>query len=54
MLALDGSNLQNVDLFEFQRDVSQNVIENIAIRCNEFLRTIRLENCRSINDASLE
>ncbi|RNA17790.1 F-box LRR-repeat 2-like [Brachionus plicatilis] len=54
ILALDGSNLQHVDLFEFQRDVSENVIENIALRCNEFLRSIRLENCRSINDTSLK
>lgn len=54
MLALDGSNWQYVDLFEFQTDVTVVVIENIARQCNEFLKTLRLENCRSINDDAIK
>lgn len=53
LLALDGSNLQHVDFFDFQKDITENVIDNIARRCNEFLKTIRLENCRSITDESI-
>ncbi len=54
MLALDGSNWQYVDLFNFQTDVSGNVVENLAKRCHEFLKAIRLENCRWINDNSIK
>lgn len=53
-LALDGSNWQYVDLFNFQTDVSGHVVENLAKRCNEFLKAIRLENCRWINDDSIK
>jgi F-box and leucine-rich repeat protein 2/20 len=53
-LALDGSNWQYVDLFNFQTDVSGNVVENLAKRCNEFLKSIRLENCRWIQDDSIK
>jgi hypothetical protein len=50
---LDGSNWQRVDLFYFQTDVKGCVIENIANRCNEFLKAIKLENCRWITDESI-
>lgn len=52
-LALDGSNWQYVDLLDFQKDVTVNVVENIAQRCKEFLKAIRLENCRSISDEAI-
>ncbi len=54
VLALDGSNWQYVDLFNFQTDVSGYVVENLAKRCREFLKAIRLENCRWINDNSIK
>lgn len=53
-LALDGSNWQYVDLFNFQTDVSERVVENLAKRCNDFLKGIRLENCRWITDESIK
>ena len=53
-LALDGSNWQFVDLFYFQKDVSSNVVENLAKRCSDFLKAIRLENCRWVNDESIK
>ena len=52
-LALDGSNWQYVDLFNFQTDVNACVVENLSKRCNDFLKAIRLENCRLISDASI-
>ena len=42
ILALDGSNWQNVDLFEFQVDIEGVVVENLAKRCGVFLRTFSL------------
>lgn len=42
-LALDGSNWQYIDLFEFQTNVNGNVLDNISKHCNEFLKAIRLE-----------
>jgi hypothetical protein len=53
-LALDGSNWQLVDLFDFQKDVTVIVVENIAKCCKEFLKAIRLENCRSISDDAIQ
>ena len=53
-LALDGSNWQYVDLFNFQKDVSVFVVENIAQRCNDFLKAIRLENCRFLTDEAIK
>lgn len=50
---MDGSNWQYVDLFDFQIDVSVLVVENLAKRCNEFLKGIRLENCRSLTDEAI-
>ena len=52
-LALDGSNWQYVDLFTFQRDVTLLVVENLARRCGEFLKGLRLENCRSLTDEAI-
>lgn len=53
-LALDGSNWQYVDLFNFQKDVNIHVVENIAHRCNDFLKAIRLENCRFLTDEAIK
>lgn len=53
-LALDGSNWQYVDFFNFQTDISSNVVENLASRCREFLKAIRLENCRWVTDDSIK
>jgi F-box and leucine-rich repeat protein 2/20 len=53
-LALDGSNWQYIDLFEFQTDINGCVIENLSKRCNEFLKALRLENCRWINDDAIQ
>ena len=46
ILALDGSNWQNVDLFEFQVDIEGVVVENLAKRCGGFLRTLSLNGCQ--------
>ncbi len=53
-LALDGSNWQTIDLFDFQTDVNNNVVENIGKRCNDFLKTLRLESCKNVKDESIE
>ncbi|KAJ0170131.1 hypothetical protein K1T71_014059 [Dendrolimus kikuchii] len=54
ILALDGSNWQRIDLFEFQRDVEGPVIENISQRCGGFLRQLSLRGCESIGDGSMK
>ena len=46
ILALDGSNWQNVDLFEFQVDIEGVVVENLAKRCGGFLRSLSLNGCQ--------
>ena len=46
ILGLDGSNWQNVDLFEFQVDIEGVVVENLAKRCGGFLRTLSLNGCQ--------
>ena len=46
MLALDGSNWQEVDLFEFQADIEGIVVENLAKRCGGFLRSLSLNGCQ--------
>ena len=40
VLALDGSNWQRVDLFDFQTDIEGMVVENMAKRCGGFLRKL--------------
>ena len=46
ILGLDGSNWQNVDLFEFQVDIEGVVVENLAKRCGGFLRSLSLNGCQ--------
>ena len=46
ILALDGSNWQNVDLFEFQVDIEGVVVENLAKRCGGFLKSLSLNGCQ--------
>jgi len=53
ILALDGSNWQYVDLFEFQIDIEGIVVENIARRCGGFLRKLSLRGCQAVGDNAL-
>ncbi|CAB4066872.1 FBXL2_20 [Lepeophtheirus salmonis] len=53
VLALDGSNWQRVDLFEFQIDIEGVVVENIARRCGGFLRELSLRGCQAVGDNAL-
>ena len=46
ILALDGSNWQQVDLFEFQVDVEGIVVENLSKRCGGFLKSLSLKGCQ--------
>jgi hypothetical protein len=46
VLALDGSNWQKVDFFEFQVDVDSGVVENLARRCGGFLKVLSLSGCQ--------
>merc|ERR1719489_136298 len=39
-LALDGSNWQKVDLFEFQAFVEHDVVVNLSRRCGGFLKSL--------------
>lgn len=70
ILALDGSNWQRIDLFDFQKDVEARfcskynfqsnlllqgpIIENISRRCGGFLRQLSLRGCQSIADGSMK
>jgi len=53
-LALDGSNWQSVDLFEFQTDIEGIVVENLSKRCGGFLKKLSLLGCKSITDTALK
>ncbi|XP_070184697.1 F-box/LRR-repeat protein 20-like, partial [Littorina saxatilis] len=53
LLALDGSNWQRVDLFEFQKDVEGPVVENLSKRCGGFLKSLSLKGCQVITDHAL-
>jgi F-box/leucine-rich repeat protein 2/20 len=53
ILALDGSNWQRVDLFDFQTDIEGPVVENISRRCGGFLKKLSLRGCKSVTDAAL-
>jgi len=48
VLALDGSNWQRVDLFNFQTDIEAQVVENLAKRCGGFLRKLSLRGCQHV------
>ncbi|OBS81586.1 hypothetical protein A6R68_20211 [Neotoma lepida] len=54
ILALDGSNWQRIDLFNFQTDVEGRVVENISKRCGGFLRKLSLRGCIGVGDSSLK
>ncbi|TSK31383.1 CLIP-associating protein 2 [Bagarius yarrelli] len=54
VLALDGSNWQRIDLFNFQTDIEGRVVENISKRCGGFLRQLSLRGCLSVGDASMK
>ncbi|XP_069768407.1 F-box/LRR-repeat protein 20-like isoform X2 [Narcine bancroftii] len=53
VLALDGSNWQRIDLFDFQRDIEGRVVENISKRSGGFLRKLSLRGCLGVGDNSL-
>uniref|UniRef100_A0A3B3CUK1 F-box/LRR-repeat protein 2 n=1 Tax=Oryzias melastigma TaxID=30732 RepID=A0A3B3CUK1_ORYME len=53
VLALDGSNWQRIDLFNFQRDIEGRVVENISKRCGGFLRKLSLRGCLGVGDSAL-
>ena len=53
MLALDGSNWQEIDLFDFQLDISSEVVENLAFACKRFLKKLSLKGCKNITDTAL-
>ena len=53
-LALDGSNWQYVDLFDFQTDIKGSVVENLSRRCGSFLKNMSLENCKWISDDAIK
>lgn len=54
VLALDGSNWQRIDLFNFQRDIEGPVVENISLRCGGFLKKLSLRGCKSVGDGALK
>jgi len=54
LLALDGSNWQQVDLFEFQTYVEGVVVENLSQRCGGFLKKLSLKGCENVGDETLE
>jgi len=53
VLALDGSNWQRVELFDFQKDVKTNVIQSLSRRCGGFLKRLNLQGCQGIEDDAL-
>lgn len=53
LLALDGSNWQKIDLFDFQRDIEGPVIENISHRCGGFLKSLSLNGCQAVGDLAI-
>lgn len=53
VLALDGSNWQKVDLFNFQTDIEGPVVENISLRCGGFLKELSLRGCKAVTDSAL-
>uniref|UniRef100_A0A8C3T3R3 F-box and leucine rich repeat protein 2 n=1 Tax=Chelydra serpentina TaxID=8475 RepID=A0A8C3T3R3_CHESE len=54
VLALDGSNWQRIDLFNFQTDIEGRVVENISKRCGGFLRQLSLRGCLGVGDSALK
>ncbi|KAH9505724.1 hypothetical protein Btru_055629 [Bulinus truncatus] len=54
MLALDGSNWQKIDLFDFQTDIEGRVVEYMSQRCGGFLKSLSLKGCQCITDAALQ
>uniref|UniRef100_A0A915Q137 F-box domain-containing protein n=1 Tax=Setaria digitata TaxID=48799 RepID=A0A915Q137_9BILA len=53
LLALDGSNWQQVDLFQFQKDIKTPVVENLAKRCGGFLKKLSLRGCENVQENAL-
>lgn len=52
-LALDGSNWQFVDLFNFQKDINSALIQRLSQRTGGFLHALKLRGCRSLTDDAL-
>ncbi|XP_003748063.1 F-box/LRR-repeat protein 2 [Galendromus occidentalis] len=53
LLAMDGSNWQNIDLFSYQKDINCDVVSYIAGRCGRFLTVISLRGCEDISGEAL-
>ena len=53
-MALDGSNWQSVDLFDFQTEIEGPVVENLSKRCGGFLKKLSLKGCQFITDGALK
>ena len=53
ILALDGSNWQRVNLFEFQKDIKSHVVQSLSRRCGGFLKQLNLQGCQGIEDDAL-
>ena len=54
VLALDGSNWQRIDLFNFQKDIEAPVVAYMSARCGGFLKDLSLKGCESITDTALQ
>ncbi|KAH7697574.1 Protein C02F5.7 b [Aphelenchoides avenae] len=52
-LAMDGSNWQDVDLFDFQKGVKPAVVESLAKRCGGFLKNLSLKGCENMQDHAM-
>ncbi|CAD5220919.1 unnamed protein product [Bursaphelenchus xylophilus] len=52
-LAMDGSNWQQVDLFDFQKDIKASVVESLALRCGGFLKELSLKGCENVQDSAM-
>ncbi|KAI6645638.1 F-box/LRR-repeat protein 20-like [Oopsacas minuta] len=52
-LAMDGSNWQKIDLFEYQINIRTSVMRPISKRCGGFLRSLSLRWCKNVEDDSL-
>ncbi|XP_003387849.2 PREDICTED: F-box/LRR-repeat protein 2-like [Amphimedon queenslandica] len=53
-LALDGSNWQHVDFFDFQVDIEEQVVDRLSRRCGGFLRSLSLKGCEGVEDSAIK
>jgi F-box/leucine-rich repeat protein 2/20 len=53
-LALDGSNWQCVDLFDFQIDIEEQMVDRLSQRCGGFLHELSLKGCEGVGDSAIK